>query len=448
MAFTPRDFAEINEAFEARFPDTAVFEGTMFNYFKIGQHAHSFEMTTASDKLLPKGSLGPWWFFATKQRIKTWRKSTVGFPPNSKKDLILEGERTLQTAHGNIGPITARIREELTEVSWWDTKGTFLREAEYSTLNFNSSQVPLDGHLRAVYFDLRAVFRKVKETMPSYQVFHHYFESALLVFFESYRKWYGLLKSAKPKRIFFICHYHNEGLIAACKHLGIQTTELQHGLISTRDIYYVYPSRFKAAYGRAMFPDELWVFGRYWKDLFKGSAEETSGRITVVGDYRFERLQPEEGKREQAFVLCAQKNLHEPYIEYIRRIKKSVLPLHSNWKMIVKMHPLERRQDLYFAEANSQVEVLPVSSPLSDVLNRCHFQVSIYSTTFFDALAYKLPNFALTNTGYSNDYVNEMVGQCVALPLCVEDDPIAYYSTGSWEGKLLLASEVFSDFKI
>jgi len=448
MAFTPRDFAEINEAFETRFPDLSVFEGSQFNYFKLAQHAHSFELTSAEDKLLPKGSLGSWWFYALKQRVKQWKHPATGFPPKSKTNLILEGERFLQTNDGKISPITTRILERLADVSWWDTKGTFVQEADFSVAHFEPTDVRLDCHLREVYLDLRNVYRNVVESTPDYSMFHHYFESALLVYFEAYRKNYGLLKAAQPSRVFFICHYHNEGLIGACKYLGIRTTELQHGLISSRDIYYVYPPRFASVYTRGIFPDELWVYGAYWKELFVGAAEEKSAQITVVGDYRYERLQPAAGMREQAFVLCSQKNLHEPYIAYIRFLKSEVLPVHPDWKLIVKMHPLERRQDLYFAEANEQVEILPVSAPLSDVLNRCQFQVSIYSTTFFDALAFNLPNFALGNTGFSSDYVSEMVERRVAFPLNKEQDPIALYATQNWDGNLLSAGEVFSDFKI
>ena len=363
----------------------------------------------------------------------------------SKSNLVLEAERKLQTPQGAVGPITARVLKQIEAVSWWDTQGTFKQEADFSLRVFDGQIFPLNDDLRELYLDLQRVFNRISQEKISGE-FLRYFESALFVFFESYRKWHWILSHAKPSRIFFICHYHNEGLIAVCKDLGIEIIELQHGLISRKDIYYAYPMRFSEYYSRAMFPDKLWVFGKYWKNLFSGYTEEGCAQIVVVGDYRFEQLQATSGQKEKAFVLCSQKNLHEPYIKYIQFLKKEVLPLHPEWRLIVKLHPLEREVARYEQEAGERVEVLPLTAPLVDALNRSLFQVSIYSTTFFDALAFTLVNYALNDTGYSSDYVEEMIEDGVAMPLSQTDDPIRRYLENESNAQQLLHSEVFEEF--
>ena len=445
MAFKPRDFSDINAAFENRFTDLSWFDGELFNYFKLAQHAHSFQFTDARDKLLPKGSLGSWWVYQLKQKVKRWRGTSAGFPPRSKRNLVLESERKLLTGAGAVSPITYRILDQLENSSWWDTKGVFKQETEFSVTNLSGQVVPLDAHLRDVYADLKRVYKRVccKE---SDAVFLHYFESAFVVFFEAYRQWYWLLKHAQPACVYFICHYHNEGLIAVCKILGIQIIELQHGLISRKDIYYVYPLRYSAYYGKAMFPDKLWVFGNYWKNLFHGFAEELCAQIEVVGDYRYEQLRSIPGMKKDEFVLCSQKNLHEPYIRYIQFLKNEILPKHPSWKLVVKLHPLEREFDRYVQEASSQVEILPLQAPLVDVFNRSKFQISIYSTTFFDALGFDMVNYALSDTGYSADYVEEMIQDRVALPLRTTADPIEQFLANAGTGQQLGHAEVFEPF--
>jgi hypothetical protein len=446
MPFTPIDFQIINSEFERLFPDLSVFEGRRFNYLKLAQHAHSFEMTEATDKLLPAGCLAPWRVFKLKQGVKRLKFPSAGFPPTSKFNLVLEAERKLQTPQGAVGPITANILKHLDDVSWWDTQGSFKQEADFSLRAFDGHVFPLNNELRELYLDLQRVYQQVSKKATSHE-FLRYFESALFVFFESYRKWHWILRNAKPKRIFFICHYHNEGLIAVCKDLGVEIFELQHGLISRKDIYYAYPIRFSEYYSRAMFPDRLWVFGNYWKNLFLGCAEEKSARLEVVGDYRFEQLVPTVGKKERAFVLCSQKNLHAPYIAYIQFLKKEVLPQHPEWKLIVKLHPLEREVTRYLNEASDQVEVLPLTAPLVEALNRSLFQVSIYSTTFFDALAFGMVNYALHDTGYSSDYVEEMIQGNVALALSQYEDPIKKYAEDESKLEQLPHDEVFQRFE-
>jgi hypothetical protein len=446
MAFKPMDFSEINKAFEERFLDLSLFDGKRFNYFKLAQHAHSFEMTEATDKLLPAGCLPPWRVFTLKQWVKRLKVPSAGFPPTSKSNLVLEAERKLQTPHGAVGPITANILKEIDSVSWWDTQGSFRQESDFSLRDFDGCLFPLNADLRELYLDLQHVYNRISKENISRE-FLRYFESALFVFFESYRKWHWILSHAKPSRIFFICHYHNEGLIAVCKDLGIEIIELQHGLISRKDIYYVYPLRYSEYYSRGLFPDKLWVYGNYWKSLFMGCAEEKNAQIIVVGDYRFEQLKSTSDKKEKAFVLCSQKNLHEPYIRYIQFLKKEVLPLHPEWKLIVKLHPLEREVKLYEQEVGDQVEVLALTSSLVDALNRSLFQISIYSTTFFDALAFNMTNYALNDTGYSSDYVQEMIDDGVALPLSQLEDPIIRYLGNESKAQQLAASEVFRMFE-
>ena len=152
-------------------------------------------------------------------------------------------------------------------------------------------------------------------------------------------------------------------------------------------------------------------------------------------------------KKENRVLLCAQKNLSEPYIDWIKYMRDFILPNHPNWKLIVKLHPLESEVQKYESEANNFVEVLPISASLNEELKRAKIQVSIYSTTFFDALGMQVQNFSLNDSGYSEDYASEMVSLGVAEPLKKTDDVIAKFESGSGQIDNLTREDVFAPFQ-
>jgi hypothetical protein len=243
-------------------------------------------------------------------------------------------------------------------------------------------------------------------------------------------------------------HYHNEGCLAAAKMLGIKTVELQHGLISRHDLYYVYPEMYRGALAKGMFPNEIWLFGNFWKDVLQRGAESEFMIPVVVGDFTTDStVSPEKINKENRVLLCAQKNLSAPYIEWIRFMRDHVLPNHPDWKLIVKLHPLESEEKKYMNEASDCVEVLPISASLNEELVRAKIQVSIYSTTFFDALGMNVKNYSLNEIEYSSDYAAEMVELGVAESLKNLEDVIAKYERSPNVLDYLTRQDVFSSFQ-
>lgn len=452
MAYRPVDFNIIQSEFEKRFPDGKLFEGKNFNYIKLAQHGLSYAMTDAQDKLLKKNPFGSWWFFALKSRYHARRNKRQNFYPEaSARILFLEGRRKLKLPSGEeVSPITHVIRESIlsTEYSWWDTTGAFEKEADFS-LKKMSEWFPKTNALQHEVFDeLKEVLRKIKKSGILTELEFRYIESAFYVFFKSFRRWHTLLRIARPKTIVGITHYHNEGCIAAAKMLGIKTIELQHGLISKHDLYYVYPKRYSDALAKGIFPSEIWLFGKFWKSVLEQGAECEFMKPLVVGNFIADTTAQSSGfAKENRILLCAQKNLIEPYVEWIRFMKRHVLPLHPDWKLIVKMHPLESNTEAYLKEQDHTVEVLPLNSLLGEELNKAKIQVSIYSTTFFDALGQGVKNYSLIDCGYSFDYASEMVDLKLAEPLKKSENVILKFQESSQTDDYLTREDVFTPFQ-
>ena len=451
MAYRPIDFNIIQKEFESRFPNGTLFEGKNFNYIKLVQHGLSYAMTDAQDKLLKKNPFEFWSLFKLKLRINSFRNRKVEFiPQKSESILFLEGHRKLKLPTGEeISPITHLLRETVlsTEYSWWDTTGVFEKEADFS-LKQMSNWFPSTNEIqREIYDELKGVLRGLKNSKTLSRLEFRYVESAFYVFFRSFSRWYELLSIAKPKTLVGITHYHNEGCLAAAKILGIKTVELQHGLISRHDLYYVYPKMYRTALAKGMFPNEIWLFGNFWMDVLQRGAESEFMKPLVVGDFTTDSaVNPEKIQKENRVLLCAQKNLSAPYIQWIRFMRDQVLPNHPDWKLVVKLHPLESEEKKYLGEASDCVEVLPISSSLNEELMRAKIQVSIYSTTFYDALGMGVKNYSLNDIGFSSDYASEMVELGVAESLKNSEDVIAKFERSPEMLDYLTRQDVFSSF--
>jgi multimeric flavodoxin WrbA len=272
--------------------------------------------------------------------------------------------------------------------------------------------------------------------------------SAMHIFFEEFRFYYHLFKGQKTKTLLFICHYHSEGLIAALKILGIKCIEVQHGLIATNDLYYVYHEQFSSAIGKALFPDKILTYGPYWKRILGMGCEFRTSQILVAGDYlyRLKESKIEKPEKENIVLVCAQKTLHTDYVNYGKKLAEH-LKKHPEWRAILKLHPLEKNKQAYEELRQYGIEIVDVEVPLDILLAQCKIQISIYSTTFYDALGFDMVNFSLQDFGSMSDYASDMIQEGVAAPIMANEDPIDKYLHTLNSGQMLLArEEVYAPF--
>ena len=108
---------------------------------------------------------------------------------------------------------------------------------------------------------------------------------AIHLFFNEYRACNRILKIISPQQCFFLCHYQKEGMILAMKRNKVKTIELQHGLIAPEDIFYMFPNVIKPIRERALFANEIWVYGKFWKERLLKGAEYTDQQIKLFGYY-------------------------------------------------------------------------------------------------------------------------------------------------------------------
>jgi CDP-glycerol glycerophosphotransferase (TagB/SpsB family) len=86
--------------------------------------------------------------------------------------------------------------------------------------------------------------------------------------------------------------------------------------------------------------------------------------------------------------------MHEEYVAYAQRLKL-LMTKHPDWKWVIKMHPLEKNKDQYIELVKDGFEIIDREKSLTALLKESSIQISIYSTTFFDALGFSIENYSL-----------------------------------------------------
>jgi hypothetical protein len=442
-----KTFEQINQHLIFRLGKDHTFIGKEFSYFKLFQHGIVYDFLHTKGKILKTYFHFPLFV----QRI-LWRRgaqNSLVEKARFKENIWLEPGRVFTDESGNFHSMYGeKLRRTLGDTC---TSISLNKNPELST-DFSIDQFgfpnePLDAIEFSILEDLNLVAKSVKKGKYYSSREQAYILSSMHVFFHTFRKYYSILKNQGVKKLFFIAHYHNEGIVAACKKLGIECIELQHGLINKKDLYYVYSNVFKVALQNALMPDKILLYGPYWKSVLDQGVEWNQGAKIIAGNYLAHDFKlPSLANKENLILVASQKGLDDKFIPYIQSLKNS-LKNHTDWKIIVKLHPLEKKQDRYQVLRDSQCDLAPIHSSIFHYLERCKIQISIYSTTFFDAAGYDVVNFSWVTSGIGSDYAASLAEDGVVKSVKPGDDIVSIYNNLKHsESSFLQVDSVYSGF--
>jgi len=421
-------FDVLNAIMLERLGNATFYVGRRWSFLKIFQHALSNASNRQDIKLLQVNWSLPVLVMTAREVLRSFRGKRLSRPALKPVVLIDPGRSVI--INGRVEPVyLGRIIEvigrERVSVITSRKEGIPYSDHERSALA-GSPGIP-DRNEREMIAELCSAYRRARKEghFSAYELEH--LSSSMEVFLCEFRYWYGIFKGQDIRRCIFTSHYHNEGLVAACNLLGITCEELQHGLIARNDLYNVYPQAYVRGIENAFFPDVLYVYGEYWKRLLLSGCEHPDEKIVVAGNYLL-GSDPDEGKpgaKQNIILVCSQKKMASTY-EQIVSVLRQVLHAHRDWSLLIRLHPLEDQPARYHAMTGDRIRICPKEMSLADCLRVSKIQVSVYSTTFFDALGFDVVNFAVNATGFER-YVSEMVEDGVAFPMSLTDDPVARY---------------------
>ncbi len=424
-------FSELNALVVNKLNDHSVYTIGSFSFLKVFEHALTYAALNNTKKLLPNTLLKPLWYQRFRAKVKYWKNRSNQRHQPLKRIVCIDPVRLTTDAEGKkrsiyMDRIIGEIPRE--QLSIIQKKHEPLVDADYVLNAFPRVYARMDDREIDVLRSLQQAWLNAARSGVFSTLELNHIESALFIFWEDFRFYYHMFYGQPVEKLVFICHYHNEGMIAACRLLGIETIELQHGLIAANDLYYVYDAQFKPIMPLAFFPDRLWVYGPYWKRVLSRGSEFRESQVEVAGDYlsRKPSVTLSALAKENMILVCAQKLMHEDYLRYLERLAQYVAE-YPGWRLVVKMHPLEPRKELYQAVRQWGFELVDMEYTLDELLQRARIQISIYSTTFFDAIGFDVVNYALQHYGNYQDYAADIIREAVAWPLTVDQNPIAHY---------------------
>jgi hypothetical protein len=159
-------------------------------------------------------------------------------------------------------------------------------------------------------------------------------EKAIRNFKQEYKFYTRLLNKRSPQKIYLICSYGKEALIAAAKGMNIETIEFQHGIMTSLHLGYHFPAKKPIHY----FPDRIRLFGKYWHDIVSLPVEDKA--IEYYGfPYLEEKLSvyANTSKKKNQILIISSDNVGHKMTEVAFELSK-LLP---EYKIIYKLHPIE-----------------------------------------------------------------------------------------------------------
>ncbi|MCC6252117.1 MAG: hypothetical protein IT238_06605 [Bacteroidia bacterium] len=299
----------------------------------------------------------------------------------------------------------------------------------YETLINTLLYLPSNEHEKILIREINITYNNIVKSNYFNQKDLENIAFAFQNFFNKYKVWSRFLSFVNPQTAFCIVHYHNEGKILALKRKGINVTELQHGLISTKDVFYVFPPMTSSIINIALFADEIWVYGQYWKTVLEKGVEYVN-KIKVAGYYLYDSFEGYNqildeidnfAEGNKIILVTTQTTLHQPFNDYIIWLANDIAQKKLPYKIIVKNHPLEKAE--HYQILNDLKNVKIYNYPLLVLFKKSQIHVSIYSTTLFDGVRAGVPGFALYNEQYK-DYIEEIIQSGVATLLQIKENPI------------------------
>lgn len=264
---------------------------------------------------------------------------------------------------------------------------------------------------------IHAFHARLQHDNPGYPFAEGVTRKIVLSFYSWFLTQKVFLRLASPACVVLICHYALQALIAACKQLEIKTIELMHGSILKLHPYYnapQAPASFLSAFSRFMLPDEIGVYGMYWKENLVAGKLFSEQSVFIVGYF----LQIEPPSRtphsdpRTTILISTQAPFQRDWLMYIESLKRSLSP--RDWRVLIKPHPNEKDEPYRRLAVPGFIEVNTDS--VYTLLNLADIHLSVRSTVLYEALRYGVANYVLVVDSVARE-CQEIIDDGIGLPI-------------------------------
>jgi len=242
-----------------------------------------------------------------------------------------------------------------------------------------------------------------------------------------------VLSFIKPKVVFLVCFYSpvSMALIRACKQLGIQTIEIQHGKQGKYHPMYSNWTRIPEN-GYELLPDQFWVWGEESKKNIENNRKLNKNKHNaVIAGNEWIRFWKKIDENEKMSSLdIKEKN----FIKRIKKYKKVILfsgqedipdfvieainKSDNDYFWLIRLHPIHQKNNRIDIENKMKKNIMlnfdiENSSELALylLLENSDIHVTNYSSVCYEALSFNVPTIITHETGLFmyDSYIKEEI---------------------------------------
>ena len=223
-----------------------------------------------------------------------------------------------------------------------------------------------------------------------------------LVTYPVYKK---ILQKTKPKELYIVVSYGKGEIIKAAKELGIKTIELQHGTFSKYHLGYSYPNyQGKLDY----FPDEFWVWNKYWKNIINFPISKENIKI-----YPFKYLENLKQnykniqKKKNQIIIIGQDGLSDKIASKILEN----LEYFNKFELVFKLHPNEYGNINLYKNLLKLKDIKKIKivedADLYQLFAESEYQAGVFSTALYEGIEFgcKTILFNLPGIEYMDKFI-------------------------------------------
>jgi len=226
--------------------------------------------------------------------------------------------------------------------------------------------------------------------------------------YKYYRK---LLSKLKPSILISVGRGAKRVYIfKAAKDMGIKVAEVQHGIITKAHPLYNYSDAVaNNKEFKTYLPDYLLTFGEFWNNNMRDPTKKV-----IIGSPHFTEMVKRfadiqhRNMKEKYILFISQGTLTKVFVDLAKDLIKKISK--NEYKIIFRLHPgevpfEERYKELYYFD-NIEVDK---HGDIYELIYNCDCMVGCYSTTIYEALAFKKPIFIIDNQ-WSREYIPKEIG--------------------------------------
>ena len=199
-----------------------------------------------------------------------------------------------------------------------------------------------------------------------------------------------------------------------------ESVELQHGIITKGHPGYIYPEFVRVEDDR-FFGRTLLVYGEKVKEILTQNSIFKPEQIEVIGNPRIIKYKKEfpVQEEERNLILFASQpyeqsrvgtNYYQSMIDYLRFVQKYLeeKSLSNSFKLCIKLHPREENSvKKIYTKSLGNIDVFDNSSQLYEILNNTFLQLTVSSTTLYEAALFGVPTALFS---YKNGNFDDVFG--------------------------------------